>query len=383
MKAQHILDRAGFVDGFTNYATWSEGYQPAVEPELFRQAAAAVAAGHLQEAAFVLNGGGSLREAMTAADLPILLAATVRTRLMRAYDMVAQPWRQVVSIDSLPDLEQWTAAQTLFESDDQRGNTAPNNLIPEVPEHQGYDEARLSEASEYAQLKTYGIVWSVSRRMMLADNLRAINNMSRDVGIAMRRTENWLFVDMLENGASTTVSGMTLKDGVRLFATAASRANMVSGTHALAAPTLSAQLIAFGAQKDRNGISNDRNGIRAKYLLVPPALEETAWNLVSPAARIAAGQTDFVSTSDNYFKFLTPVTIPELTSSVDWYLAADPNLCPGLVAGFLGGRQEPEYFTQLENANLAEADGTKQKLRHDVGFWAEQWHGLRKIDVTG
>lgn len=359
--------RDDFVSGFRPAAPWVEAYQP-------RDVAA-------YEATRDMFLRGSIREAMTSDDLPVLLGATIRTRLMQAYGMISQPWRAVVGIDNLPDLEQYTSAATIFSSDDQRGNAAPNNLIPEVPEGQGFDEARLGEVTEYAQLSTFGLVWSVTRRMLLADNLRAVNNMARDVGLAMKRTENWHFVNTLEAAASTTVSGKLLKDGTRMFAAAASRGNLHSGAYGLAADKLSAELIAFGAQTDRNGVTNTRNGIRAKYLIVPPDLEETAWNIVSPAARIAG--TGAATTSDNYFKFLEVVVIPELSSSVDWYLAADPNMVPGVVAGFLNGRQEPEYFTQLANVNLAEADGTKQKIRHDFGFWVEQWHGWRKIDVTG
>lgn len=372
--------RSSFVDGFRRYDAWAESYRPR-DLALFNAAATAMAGGGLVEAAFILNQGGGIREAMGADDLPVLLGATIRTRLMQAYGMVEQPWRTVVGIDNLPDLERWDVAGTMFESDDQRGNASPNNLIPEVPEFQGYDEARLSEAYEYAQLRTYGITWSVSRRMLLADNLRVINNMARDVGMAMRRTENWHFVNTIALTSGTTVSGMVLKDGVNLFATAASRGNMASGAYGLAAATLGTALKDFGNQTDRNGVKNNANGIKARYIIVPPALEQTAWDIVSPAPKITGANETM--TSDNYFKFLTPVVVPELTSDVDWYLAADPNMVPGIVAGYLNGRQEPEYFTQLENANLQEADGTKQKIRHDLGFWVEQWHAWRKIDVTG
>ena len=372
--------RAAFTEGFSRFDRWAEAYTPR-DQALFEAAAQAMAGGSFVEAAYILNQGGRLQEAIGVDDLPVLLGATMRTRLMAAYDAVSQPWRTLVNVDNLPDLERWDVAGTLFSSDDGAGNATPNNLIPEVPEHMGYDEAKLSEAYEYAQLKTFGIVWSVSRRALLADNLRAINNMSRDVGIAMRRTENWHFVNTLALTSSTTVSGKLLRDGVNLFAVATTRGNMISGAYALEAADLSAQIILFGAQTDRNGVTNDKNGIKPKYLIVPPALEETAWNLVSPAARISGTATP--TTSDNYFKFLEVVCIPELTSSADWYLAADPRMFPGVNVGYLNGRQEPEYFTQLENVNLAEADGTRQKIRHDFGFWAEQWHTWRKIDVTG
>ncbi len=371
MSNGNVVDITGsredFVSGFREALPWLESYQP-------RDMA-------LYEATRdrVLRGG--LREAMTSDDLPVLLGATIRTSLMAAYDQVSQPWRRLVMADQLPDLERWTRAGTTFESDDAKGNTAPNNLIPSVPEGYGYSEARMSEAYEYAQLLTFGVTWSVTRKMLLADNLGAINRMSRDVGLAMARTKNWHFVNLLEEANSTTVSGKVLADGVRLFAAAASRGNLHSGAYGLEAADLSAELLLFGAQTDRNGITNDRNGIKAKYLVVPSALEETAWNLVSPAARITGENATM--TSDNYYKFLEVVVVPELTSSVDWYLMADPAAYPGLVYGTLNGVEEPEYFTQLANVDLSAADGTKQKIRSDFGFWAEQWHTVRKIDVTG
>ena len=373
--------REAFVDGLVSYNAWAESYRPANEAA-FVEAHRAIVAGDYRETLNVLSRAhGGLQEAMNSDDLPILLGATIRTSLMAAYDQVSSPWRTLVATDSLPDLEQWKRALTLFQSDDQKGNSAPNNLIPEVPEHGMYDEARMSEKYEVAQLRTYGLAWSVTRRMQLADNLGAVNRMSRDIGLAMARTKNWHFVNLIEEAASTSVSGKLLVDGTRLFATAAARGNMASGAYGIAADTLSAQLALFNAQTDRNGLTNSRNGIRAKYLIVPPAKEETAWNIVSPAARITGANA--TTTSDNYFKFLEVVVIPELTSDVDWYLAADPKMYPGLVYGTLNGVEAPEYFTQLANVSLQEADGSKQKIRHDFGFCAEQWHTWRKIDVTG
>ena len=386
MATPQVFDITGareqFVEGLRRYDSWAETYRPPNEAA-FMEAHRAIVAGDMREVLNVLSRThGGLREAMVSDDLPILLGASVRTRLLASYGAVAQPWRALVSQDSLPDLEQWTAAGTLFQSDDQKGNASPNNLIPEVPESQGYDEARLSEVSEYAQLKTYGIVWSLTRRMMLADNLRQLSRMSGDAGQAMARTQNWHFVDMLENGATTSVSGKTLKDGTRLFATSAARANMNSGALGLSAANVKAEMANFGAQTDRNGVKNNRNGIRARYLVVPSALELTAREICDPAPRIT-GEDGTTTATNILASLLTPVVVPELTSDVDWYLAADPNAAPGLVYGTLNGRQEPEYFTQLDSVNLAEADGIKQKIRHDFGFWAEQWHTWRKIDVTG
>jgi len=383
MATPQVLDITGsreqFVEGLRRYDSWAETYRPTNEAA-FLEAHRAIVSGDMREVLDVLSRvHGGLREAMNSDDLPILLAASVRTRLMQSYGAVAQPWRGLVNEESLPDLEQWTAAGLMWESDDQKGNATPSNLIPEVPEGHGYDEARVSEVSEYAQLKTYGLVWSLTRRMMLADNLRSLNRMSGDAGQAMARTQNYHFVDLLENSASTTVSGKVLKDGTRLFASAAARGNLHTGSLALSAANVKAELLLYGAQTDRAGITNNRNGIQARYLVVPSALMLTAMEICDPAPRIT-GESATTTQTNLLASMLTPIVVPELTSSVDWYLAASPGAVPGLVYGTLNGRQEPEYFTQLENAHLAEADGNKQKIRHDFGFWAEQWHTWRKID---
>jgi hypothetical protein len=115
-------------------------------------------------------------------------------------------------------------------------------------------------------------------------------------------------------------------------------------------------------------------------LVIPPALEQAAWDIVSPAARITGASVTI--TSDNYLKFIVPIVIPELTSSKDWYLCADPTMYPGAVYGTLNGNQTPEYFTQLANTDLSQADGTKQKIRYDFAFFPEQWHTWRRIDDT-
>ena len=382
---ESISNRGEFVSDVRRADPFIESYRPA-DMRLFESTRDMMLRGSLREALWVheqqwANARMSpMSEAIGVNDLPVLLAATIRTRFIEGYGAVTQPWTSVVRTEQLSDLEVWSAYGLNVITDDTRGNATPNNLLPEVKEYGMYNEAQLSEFTENAQLKTYGITWSITRRMMLADNIRLMTRMATDIGIAMKRTETWNFINTLELGATTSVSGAVMNDGYHFFDTTY-HGNLHTGSIGLSADNVKAEMLLYGAQVDRNGISNNRNGIKPKFLCIPAALEQIAWDIVSPAARITGAST--TTTSDNYLSFLVPVVIPELTSDVDWYLSADPGMYPGISHGTLAGASGPEYFTQLENTDLSQADGTKQKIRYDFGFWGEEWHTWRKVDVSG
>lgn len=366
--------RSGFFAGFRPVTPLMEAYQPH-DVDAYKRTLA-------------LYERHSLREAMDSDDLPYILAGSTDTILRETYGSVAQPWRDAFKVTSFPNFRQQTLADLLeIETDDQAGNAARNNLIPKVPEGHGYDEARISEVVEKATLATYGITFSYSRYMLENDDRRAIERIPASLGRTMARTINAKVVEVLEAGATTSVSGQVMNDTGRLFndtavTSAGGHANLVSGSHALAQATLKAQLVAFGAQKTPSGLKLNQLGIRAKYLIVPAALELTARELVSNAALIGASGT--IVTSENLLTYLRVVVIPELTSDVDWYLAADPMDYPTVEVAYLRGNQSPSLFVQSTDlANLSNADGMKHKIRHDFVAYAAGWAGMRKVDVTG
>lgn len=108
------------------------------------------------------------------------------------------------------------------------------------------------------------------------------------------------------------------------------------GTEALTAASFTARRLAMMKQTEAG--SNEVLSIPPAFLLVPPKLEESAYNL-------------FVRNTNNdpqYVQTVKPEIIPIwfATDADDWYLAADPADITGLEIGFLDGNEEPELFIQ-------------------------------------
>ena len=365
------VDRNSYFGGLRRVTSLMENH---VASEVLAETEALLSRGSLREAL-------ALCEAMHSDDLPVLLAATTDVHIRDAFKAVAQPWTQCFRTTSFPNFRQQKILGDFKEEvDDETGAASQSGRIPEVPEGQGYDESRFSEYYEVAQLATYGTLFSLTRQMLVNDDTNSLSRVPRNFGRAMARTVNYHVAQCLEASASTSVSGPLCVDGYNLFGTA-HHANMTSDALPLSAAAVKAQMLLFGAQESPQGISMNEMGIEPKYLIVPSALRLTAREIVSNAALITGNTT--AQTSENILANLVPVAIPNLSSDVDWYLAADPAEYDTIEIAYLNGRAEPEVFTQaLDSASFADADGQLYKIRHDFDVYPAAYAGMRKVDDT-
>ena len=329
---------------------------------------------------------GSLREAMVTDDLPILLAASVDLHVRAAFGAVPTPWTQCFKndINFTNFREQKLLDMLELVSDDETSGTSPSGRIPVVPEGHGFSEARISEDYEVATMATYGLTFFLTRQMLVNDDKRNLARVPQIMGRAMARTINYHVAQVLEASASTSVSGPAMNDGYNLFETSTSsghHGNMTSSALPLSSDAVKAQVAAFGGQKDPSGVSLKNLGIKPKYLIVPTALEHTAQEIVSRSLRITG---DTVTTSsENVLSYLQVIAIPQLTSDVDWYLAADPNEAPTVEVAYLNGKTDPDVLVRGQDmGNLADADGQQYKIRHDFVAYPAAWSFMRKVDDT-
>jgi len=365
--------RSQYFSGFRRVASLMESYTPT---EHLAEIEGMLARGSLNEALY-------LSEAMHSDDLPILLAATTDVHVRDAFRAVKQPWLECFRTTSLKNFRrQNIVGKYAVDIDDGAGGTTISRRIPEVPEGHGYDEARISEFYEVAQLATYGTLFSLTRQMLKNDDTNSLERVPQDFGQVMAMTLNYHVAQCLDANASTTVSGPLCVDGYNLFTTnAAHHGNMTSAALPLSAAAVKAEMVKFGAQTTPQGMTLNDIGVEPKYLVIPFALKLTAREIVSNAALITGSTT--AQTSENILAGLVPVAIPNLGSNVDWYLAADPAEYNTIAVAYLDGRAEPETFTQaLDSAAFADADGQLYKIRHDWDVYPEDYCAMRKIDDT-
>ena len=138
-----------------------------------------------------------------------------------------------------------------------------------------------------------------------------------------------------------------------------------TGVAALSAATLSAGRLAMMKQTEYGG-GGERLGIQPRYLIVPPELEQTAYELT---------QTDReVGNANNTLNFartfgLQVVVVPFLTDANNWYLVAAPADVPTIELAFFNGREEPELFLQDSPTvgTVFSNDKLTWKIRHIYG----------------
>lgn len=229
----------------------------------------------------------------------------------------------------------------------------------------------MTDGGETYAVLTYGRIVSLTRQAIVNDDLRAFERMVTAFGFAARRLENRTVYAQLTANAN-------LADGGALFnanaaSTAGGHANLGTGAgSALQFSSLTAGRTAMRLQK---GYANEELNLAPSYLIVPAALEQTAYQLTSsnyvPSAKAeinefrAGGRTA-----------LTPVVEPVLdaNSATAWYLAAANSQVDTVEYCYLDGAEGPVIESQVG----FETDGISYKCRLDFAAKAIDFRGLYK-----
>jgi hypothetical protein len=214
------------------------------------------------------------------------------------------------------------------------------NLL-EIPEGQNAPESTVNERAESIRLRTFGRRITMSRQMLLNDDLAAFAALPMMIGRAAARVPEDLAVAALVSGASTAMS-----DGTNFFAT--SRGNMPASGSALSQGSLEAAVTAMQLQR---GFGADRAELEIvpRFLLVPTGLQFTAKALLQSQVKVA-GTNGEVNTVQG---IVEPVVSSRLhrASATAWYLTADPNVAPPVQVNFLNGQREP-IITEVGDGSL-------------------------------
>jgi hypothetical protein len=201
---------------------------------------------------------------------------------------------------------------------------------------------------ERYQVQKRGGTETVTLEMIANDDIGALLRIPPKLVAAAKRTLSKFIWNMF-------TSNPALADTNAWFH--ASRNNL--GTSALSAAAFSAVRLAMMRQTEPG--SDAELGLMAKYLMVPPELEEAAFDLFRRDTNL----------DETFAQSLKPTIIPvwAWSDANDWVVAADKSESPIIEVGFFQGRQEPELFIQ-DNPTVGSMftnDTTTYKLRHIYG----------------
>ena len=315
----------------------------------------------LDRAGILLTRAGSHSDA----DFPSILANVATKAATRGWMEANTTWQLWANVGSLGDFKVATIAGL--------GGFPDLDLIPRSGGP--YNEHSMDDVHEYAQLSTYGALFSIGRQTLVNDDLGMLMATPRKMGAAAGRKVNGLAYAILTSNPTLNQDSTSLFD-------VSDHANYVSGSGAApSTTTLDTAFTAMATQKSpaRAGeTQSDYLNIRPSYLIVPMALDTTARVLMS-STYDPAGTTASISKRDapNPFQGRCEVVSDALldaASTTAWYLAAARNsMVDTVTVFFLNGQQEP-FLEELPSNN--NHDGLQWKVRIDAVAAALDYRGL-------
>lgn len=229
-----------------------------------------------------------------------------------------------------------------------------------VPEGGQFKQDSFGEASARTKVATYGKLFSLTRQAIINDDLGLFSKIATKYGSAAKRLVNKMVYAQL-------TGNVKMQDNVELFN---SKHGNVAGTgEALSVKAIAKAITAMRRQK---GITGEATlNITPKYLVVPPELEVTAYQIVNSTAAVDGVNSGVVNPYKGRF---IVVADAELTDPDAWYLVADATQHDTIEVTYLNGVETP----RLETRQGFDVDGIEYKVAFDVGVDALDFRGLYK-----
>ena len=308
-----------------------------------------------------------LQEAMSTSDFPLLFGDIMDRQLLAAYREWPTGIMQIARQATVRD----------FRTVERYRIDGGGAVLDKVKEHAEYPEGQVDEAKYSYRVEKRGRKLPWSWEAMINDDLDALQQSPSILAAAARRSEEKFLTDLFvgTTGPDTT------------FFHAANNANVVTGNPALSVASLQTAFTVLAAQRDADG---NPILIDMAYLVVPPALEVTARNIlnatqveVTEAGGTANQKLIAANWMRNRVTLVVDPWIPVIASSsngnTSWFLFAAPSGRPAIEFGKLRGHEEPAIFVKEPNARRVgggpvdpmdgdfDTDAIEYKVRHVFG----------------
>ena len=229
-----------------------------------------------------------------------------------------------------------------------------------VPEGGQFQQDFLGEASARTKVATYGKLFSLTRQAIINDDLGLFSKIATKYGSAAKRLVNKMVYAQL-------TGNVKMQDNVALFD--AKHGNVAGTGEALSVKAIAKAITAMRRQK---GIQGEATlNITPKYLVVPPELEMTAYQIVNSTAAVDGVNSGVANPYKGRF---IVVADAELTDPDAWYLVADATQHDTIEVTYLNGVETP----RLETRQGFDVDGIEYKVAFDCGVSALDFRGVFK-----
>lgn len=283
-------------------------------------------------------------------DFPILLENVMHKTLQGAYALQADTWTLFCARGSVSDFRAHNRYRVGSLSNLESKNELGEYKHKSIPDG---EKASITAG-------TKGNIITISREMVINDDMAALTGQASSMGRAAKRTVE---ADVYASLALNSNMGPTLGDGYSLFH--ANHSNVSTG-----APTVvsfDAAAVVMSNQTDVGG--NDYLDLQPAVWLGPRALKGTAQVIInSQFDPDAANKLQRENIARNIVA--TIVGTPRLPATV-WYFFADPQQAPVMEVAFLDGIDTP--YIEIENGFTV--DGARMKVRLDFAVAGVDYRG--------
>lgn len=301
-----------------------------------------------------------LQEAMTTSDFPFLFGDILDRQLLANYEETPQTFRDYVHISTVRDFR--TVNRFVLNGGEGR--------LAEVPQRTEYPQDTVSDARYQYAVTKKGKKFTFDWEDIINDDLEALTSIPERMARGARRTEEFFATDLFFGSTGPDTGFFT-----------AGNKNVVTSNPALTINALQTAFIVLRSQLDTSG---EPIFIDAVQLVVPPALEVTAQNLLnatqlwltSLAGGIAGEQVNTVNWMQSRVGLSVNPYIPIIATTngaTSWMLIANPDVGrPAAEMGFLRGHTSPELFMKSSNA-ISVGGGMTNELDGDFDTDSIEW----------
>lgn len=306
----------------------------------------------LLRAAFGGEGAALRASGPSTYDVSGILSNVGNKAIRQHFEAVDQAWAAIAATRPVNDFKQVTAYS--LTGDMQYAEVAPGGELK---------HATAGETSYTNQAKTYGRMFAIDRRDIINDDLGAFAQINKRIGRGGALKLNDVFwTEFLDNASFFASGNNNFDDG----------SDSEFDIDALAAAE-----VLFMTQTDPDG---KPTGVMPKILLVPPAYYRPALQVLNSSGIVISGSTDAKLGSTNTFQGnFRPVTSPYManaaysgSSSLKWYLLADPADMPVIEVAFLNGVQRPTVESAQADFNQL---GIQFRGFFDFGVAKQEYRG--------
>lgn len=310
-----------------------------------------------------------LEEAMTASDFPELFGDVLDRQLLGRYQEMPAMWPQVARRSTVPDFRQ----AKRFAVDGAEGE------LSEVGERAPIPEDELSESLDTIQVVKYAKALDFSFEQMTNQSLDEFRNAPDRLARGARRTE--------ERKATQLYVGTAGPDGTLYSSSHGpdnNQSNIITNNPALSTEGLQTAFQVLGSMVDEDG---EPIVVEAVTLVVPPALEVTAQNILNALSidvTNQGGTSNQTVRAANWMANRTTLQvnpyipiIADSNGNTSWFLFGQPGGSrPALDVAFLQGNEMPALFQKAPNARRVgggeepfdfEHESIRHKVRHIFG----------------